>query len=47
MLQSICDRKISERIDDVVKSPPQNVRMPRILSADAATLAAQDLLKAL
>ena len=38
---------ISERISDVMEFPPQNVMIPRVLSADADTLAAQDLVEAL
>ena len=39
--------KKSEIISDVVEFPPQNVRMPRVLSTDAATLAEQDLVELL
>ena len=35
-----------ERISDVVEFPPQNVRISIVPSADAATLAAQDLVGA-
>ena len=38
--------KRSERISDIMEFSPQNVRMPIVLSADAAALAARDLLKA-
>ena len=38
---------IIERIVELEELPPQNVRMPRVLSADADTLAAQDLVEAL
>ena len=37
----------SERIFDVVIFFPQNLRIPRVLSADAGTLAAQDLVEEL
>ena len=39
--------KISERISDIVDFLPQNVRMPRVSSADAATPAARYLVEAL
>ena len=38
---------ISEIIADVVEFPPQNVRIPRILFDDEATLATQNLVEVL
>ena len=47
MLLSVYDKKRPKRIFDVVEFFPQNVKIPRVSSTDAAKLAVQDLVETL
>ena len=47
VIKNFVARTRSEIIADVAEIPPQNVRMPKRPSIDAATLAARDLMEAL